>query len=374
MRTIAILSWLVTLNHLAQAEDMLFPVQEEGRWGFINTSGSPVIPLTFYSANPFSDGLALVAVEDDAGRPVQGFIDSNGSFVIGPGPPKNCELVKREWSFQDFSEGYAGYWVGDSTERGGYIDKSGHVAIPVGFQGISDFSEGLACVDVPDNQRDIDAPPRTGFIDKKGKFVIKPIRSLVAQGFVNGLCVFSIANERFEWKSGVIDRSSTTVVPPIYDGASHFSNGLCRVSRKRNGRRAFGFIDSVGTVEIAIDFDSASNFVDGIAYVAKGNARKLINTSGEVVAEVIVSPKVKRVSDFSEGLAAITVEDGTTGRYGFIDVNGVVAIPIEYDYADSFYGGLALVSKGPETGYINHDGEFVWKTTKWNLWYSAPAE
>ena len=43
------------------------------------------------------------------------------------------------------------------------------------------------------------------------------------------------------------------------------------------------------------------------------------------------------VSNFSEGLAFVAKRDANgNGKYGFIDKNGTVVIPLEYDYVNCF--------------------------------------
>ena len=65
--------------------------------------------------------------------------------------------------------------------------------------------------------------------------------------------------------------------------------------------------------------------------------------------------------DFSEGLAAVSVPDGTRNelgeknyKYGFIDKTGKVVIPFIYYWVDSFNNdGLAAVAKGSQYDVID---------------------
>ena len=50
----------------------------DGRWGYIDEEGNEVIPLVHLSAEPFSDGLALVQTKDRQ----WGFIDKTGNEII----------------------------------------------------------------------------------------------------------------------------------------------------------------------------------------------------------------------------------------------------------------------------------------------------
>ena len=106
----------------------------------------------------------------------------------------------------------------------------------------------------------------------------------------------------------------------------------------------------------------------GTAYVSKGDRAMLIDTEGRVRTSLKLDPKVSYVGSFSEGLADVLVKRRESTASGFIDERGEWAIPLEYDRVDPFSGGLARVAKGPITGYINRQGEFVWKTATWGPW------
>jgi len=50
-------------------------------------------------------------------------------------------------------------------------------------------------------------------------------------------------------------------------------------------------------------------------------------------------------------------------KYGYIDANGKMVIPPQFDLALSFNSGLALVYVGGKAGYINQVGQFIWYPT-----------
>lgn len=55
----------------------------------------------------------------------------------------------------------------------------------------------------------------------------------------------------------------------------------------------------------------------------------------------------------------ILVEVGEDSLFGFIDLEGEWVIPPEWDVAEPFSEGLALVGKGDDKGYINTKGELT---------------
>ncbi len=58
---------------------------------------------------------------------------------------------------------------------------------------------------------------------------------------------------------------------------------------------------------------------------------------------------------FSEGLAAV----GKKGKEGYIDKNGNIVIPFQYDRAGNFQEGLAAVQRGRSWGYIDQKGDVI---------------
>jgi hypothetical protein len=77
----------------------------------------------------------------------------------------------------------------------------------------------------------------------------------------------------------------------------------------------------------------------------------LLDLSGREIAQ----PKYFPVRPFSEELSAVT-----SGHSGFIDVDGNVAIPIQFETCRSFSEGLAWASVWThDNGYIDHKGNWV---------------
>ena len=50
------------------------------------------------------------------------------------------------------------------------------------------------------------------------------------------------------------------------------------------------------------------------------------------------------------------VRDGKE-KFGFIDKSGKIVVDFQYDWAEQFFDGLAMVSKDGKHGYVNTAGE-----------------
>jgi hypothetical protein len=68
-------------------------------------------------------------------------------------------------------------------------------------------------------------------------------------------------------------------------------------------------------------------------------------------------------NDFSEGLCAVKFNEGLAGypQWGFVDVSGRMVIKPQYDHVSDFVDGMALVSTRERgVGYIDKSGQYVW--------------
>ena len=160
----------------------LYPMPQDGKWGYVTRDGEWAIEPRWIQAEPFSEGRAAVSKDGPYG--LWGIIDRQGEYVLGPvlrspiiGSPllpfsqgcataniqkdgfphaffvsrdgrywfhdeRPAELADRRiWSFGRFSSGRAWFQVvaKDLTNSYGWIDSQGKVVLQDNFSGAGDF-------------------------------------------------------------------------------------------------------------------------------------------------------------------------------------------------------------------------------------------
>lgn len=165
-------------------------------------------------------GIHIHACEKDGLYKLKsGFVDYNGRIIL-----------PIAYQIGSFREGFA--TIG-KDEKYGFIDESKKIVIPLQFDRVWNFFNGIAKVS---------HHGKTAFIDTKGKILfesdINPefVRENIGF-FYNGMAV-----KTKDGKYGYVDRSGKEIVPLIYDQAHEFSTGSALV-RKNN---VYYFIDIHG--------------------------------------------------------------------------------------------------------------------------------
>ncbi len=241
---------------------------------------------------------------------------------------------------RDFSENMAAV---KKDGKWGYIDSDGVVIVEPTYDSANSFSEGLAAV-----QRG----GKWGYIDKTGKQVI-PFTLDSTYAFSEGLAVYSKGNYY-----GYINTAGETVIEAIYSEASSFKDGVACV--KKDNR--YGYINPDGTAVTEFIYGSKTSASEGLIPVFYGDASKGINTGYiDVTGRQILDFDWYDAKPFSEGLAVACYE--YTKPYGFINHSGVFVIKPEWDNAEGFVCGCALVEKDLTYTYINASGERITEKT-----------
>lgn len=327
------------------AYSQLYPYKKNDLWGYIDSTGKEKIMTVFPLAGFFYEGMAYVQIND-----ALGYINLRGDLAIKPQYPAAF----------NFSEGYTSVMINESW---GVINKRGELVIPPIYSAPLVFHDSLARFKL---ERGLFST--YGYINPKGDTVLYPKYEKAGE-FHNQLCMVSEDGLRY----GYINTKGKYIIPPVYElGAlikvnneydlsdKSFSDGY--VSFVRNNK--FGVFDTTGKVVIEPTFAYIGKFTEGVAPAKMDSLYGFINPKGEWV----IAPLFDGAERFTHGLAAVAKGKLDEQRWGFINHEGKVVIPINiYSYYSPYENmvfGDGLVPCYVEKdvfGYINRKGEVVWK-------------
>jgi hypothetical protein len=342
--------------------------EENGKRGFINKKGDEVIPFLYDALynDAFSEGLVQVCKDGK-----YGFIDKTGKEIV---PLKYAYVYP-------FSEGMAIVAVDDGYDKYGrwkskygFVDKTGKEVIPCIYDKACPFSEGLACVQKND---------KCGFIDKEGKEIIPFYYNEIGEGegandeyfiyFKDGLAILRISGSAYggKEKCGVIDKSGKVIIPFKHNVLRQFQNGL--FVYKNNKKE--GVIDGIGNEVFPCIYDHIIPTTDNYFIVTSNDKVGLLDKTGNVILpfeyenlgyvralqiETESSDYWREEPSFQNGL----IEAQKNEKWGFIDETGKSVIPFVFDSYYSignFHDGLASVYWNNQSGFIDREGYFIGK-------------
>src|SRR5262249_51440431 len=155
-------------------------------------------------------------------------------------------------------------------------------------------------------------------------------------------------------KYGYIDRSGAYVAEPQFDDARAFTADDQAEAWKGP---IHGLVDLAGhwgepRIEELQRLDDSLS----VAIVAghKGLVRR---ATGERIREYPWA----ELGPFSEGLAHVR---GRDGRYGFIDLEGRLVIPTQFQLVGRFDRGLSRAMTRKTLGYIDRNGSWAWSSRR----------
>jgi hypothetical protein len=326
----------------------LFSVRTDKGYSFIDNTGRQVVETTYQTVNDFGYDELTPAYYQNQGI---GYIDRTGKLAVR----------SAHYRLEKFSEGLAVFkeWVQTSEYHGvqmGFIDRTGKTVIPAKFSRAYSFSEGLAKV--------VDTKGKTFYIDHNGRTVIKPITGVGSTGsFSEGLAVASKTvnvGGKYVQRTGYIDKKGQFVIPPKFEWGGPFSDGRAVVYQ--NG--AYGVIDARGGWIVKPDKELTwiEDFHEGYAVATVKSAGKRLEFLLDKSGKRLTFPGVTDISTFSEGLLGFEQD----GKWGYKNIKGETVIPPRFDWAAPFESGAARVNvtTNKDGSYspslIDRTGKLIW--------------
>lgn len=336
-RLFIILSLLCGLTFTTFAQTYVAQVKsnETGKWGYVDISGTFIVPAQYTKVYEFSsDGLA----------PIYNPKRANYYFIN----TKN-EVLKTDLDFRlistamgydilGYHDGYVPVKVG---KKCGYMDTQGKLAIAAKYDDVMEFNGGFGV-------------GRTGktfvVINEQGEEFAVPFASTVRH-FSENLAPYQDSNTGL---FGFIGTDGKIVISAAYEGVGYFSDGLAW-ARSKNGK--IGFIDTSGEMVINPQFDLVMNFnpESGIARIKMNNDWGYVNKEGKI--NYVKDADIW--GDFGNGLAP----GRKNGKFGFYDFDGNWVIKPTFDHAREFKNGYAAVRVDKKWGFIDKAGVWIIKPT-----------
>ena len=254
---------------------------------YVLPSGEEAFTQQFDYASEFEDGYAIICDSNE----LCGIIDSTGTIILPYSHPDLWFAGEGMYSFR-------------KDNLFGFIDRKGNVRIPAIYGGDGGarprFSEGVCAVIDSTNSYYL-------FIDKNGRKVFDRIIEGTLGGaatfyfpeFHQGLCV---AHDKY--KFGYINHAGNWAIPPQFDQAHRFSEGLAAVRKKG----MVMFINTKGERAIARSFGAIDEGCCGFDYGFFQNGKMRVN----------LDSTQSDIDVFDEEY------DFQKGKWGVIDKNGNV--------------------------------------------------
>ena len=216
-------------------------VQSGSEYGFINNKGKELTPLAFSYVGDFREGVAYAKEKNKNG--LYGYIDTTGKYAIEP------KFEKAGY----FIDGIA---IVKSNKKYGIIDKSGNFVIEPIYDGIAEWDS--FCI-YDDKHNLINLKPdwtiiirkkKCGILDRSLNIVLEPqfdiIDNEIHDGMIDLYDIYKDENNTETYRHGFISEDGKTLIPPIYDFATSFENGISKVRLGSGKGCKYGCIDKKG--------------------------------------------------------------------------------------------------------------------------------
>lgn len=255
---------------------------------------------------PFND-TGAIAVRVIDGDVKYGLIDKKSNDILPPIFSRLDYIEKGVYKFK-------------INDLYGLVNSNGDIILPNKYNGIGKFENDMACVQiiVPHDNR-CDNKKRYGYVDFQGNEVLSPSYEFIGKRNNN----FSVVMKNNLWGLFGIESRQINIIP----NAAFL--GQC--------------MENLCVINIGGEFDLNTKKVEGGLW-------GYISPEGQMKIE----PIYEKAFGFSEGLAAVKLN----GKWGFIDKNGSIIIPYEYDeFKSSLKEGEAKLVKDGITYVFDKDGK-----------------
>jgi hypothetical protein len=379
MKNLHLLTSLIFFSQYIFAQQSLEPIPylKDGKWGYCNTAKKIIIQPKYEEAGSFCKNLAVVRlngknlVVNANGKEVfesDAFINNyfDNFFIVEnesmyDAYDENGKLLISKFNLNDFF-GQTSFCSIEQSGKHGVINSAFNFLLEPKYDKITRLDTALFYIENKDGASLYHATEKKQYSTEKFEKIFE-MKENAIMVLKNG-------------KYGFIDDKGKIIIKPEYekphpehnylneDGGflnfnyKCFSEGLAVLKKKK----LYGYVDKSGKTIIPFKFDRAFGFSGGLAWVSVKNKWGMINTKGEIVIDCIYenpnylsSKELEALDGFHEELINVRKNN----KYGFIDKSGKTVIPFNYDEAYPFHKGIAPVKLNDKWGFVNKKGELV---------------
>ena len=325
MKIFKLVLLLCGFTGLAQPKYFIF--EEKGKLGLVDLQGKTVLAPTFNS------------------------IKEKQPYIIACKQAKGCSVYNEnlqpilKGTYNSIRFGCEGQFIVEKNGKYGVVSEKGAVILPLKYSNINSNKNGYT---VKLNQK-------AGLFNSEGKEIIPISYHWVYTGKIDDN--IPIVAELNDNNAGYINTKNEWVIPPTYQYAFAFRQGVARVKKGRN----YMYINLKGEPVIQ-DFDNyvIQNFDN---YVIEPSDNTYIVGVRKECKYMVYDLNGNLLDTYDgfinnwSGNAIFGVKKG--GKWGYIDGYGKVIVPFEYEEVNNFSEGLASVRKDGKWGYINPKNEIV---------------
>lgn len=309
-------------------------VQIGDKWGYIDTKGNLIHPITLEEAYDFENGHARVY----GGKGL--YINIKGEY--------DGYIDCRRFVYSRTPRGEHGYiYSKEEDNKVGWVDYAGKEVIPCIYDFTDRYGSYISLED--ENQYIIVClNNKYGIFNLSGKVILELEHDRVYK--LDGLWESCINN-----KMALFAEDGRRLTPNKYDHISDFKGDILKV--EADGK--YGFINKEGQEVVPIIYDDVKISSQGnyVTLLLKQNY-SMVTSDGKEICQL----KYDSIDAINEevGLASVYKNN----YYGFIDTKGNEIIPLKYRFAEEFRGEYARVNASfgfdsNQRGLINAKGEEV---------------
>lgn len=194
------------------------------------------------------------------------------------------------------------------------------------------------------------AGTKWGYINEMGEFQIQPLFEYAYDFQNNGLATIRKAG-----LYGCIDHTGQSIIEPRFETIIDFSEARATVVLKGS----FHVIDEIGRVLTKKGYNFISMYIDGRAMFSNNDKHGkfrygYLNKAGEEVIPL----QYESASDFKGGIAVVKVKEE---KFALIDRNGSEIVQLNYFFVGNYGDGLLSFRRGlnEKYGYLNTQGNII---------------